>query len=118
MSAPLAIIVDDSLTLALLLSRQLEALGYQVQLREPVQLHSPMPATAELVCVELHGVGSNGFKILRALRRACQCRLLLLTASGRRSDIAWGRSAGADAVLQRPFSGDDLAACLAGEQSS
>lgn len=115
MSMPLAIVCDDSATLGLLLTRQLEVLGYRVQLMTPEQLRLPFAEVPALFCVELLGNNSNGFKLLRQLRRYHKCRCILLSASGRRTDIAWGTSAGADAVLLRPFGLTQLAQCAAVE---
>ena len=112
MNMPLAIVCDDSVTLGLLLCRQLATLGYRVQYIAPEQLRLPLAENPALFCVELLGNHSNGFKLLRQLRRHHACRSLLLSASGRRTDIAWGRAAGADAVLLRPFSPAQLARCV------
>lgn len=112
MNAPLAVVCDDSATLSLLLGRQLETLGYRVQQLTPAQLRLPLTETPALFCAELLGNASNGFKLLRQLRRHHACRSVLLSASGRRTDIAWGRAAGADAVLLRPFSFEQLAQCV------
>ncbi len=112
MSAPLAIVCDDSATQALLLARMLAALGYRVQTLAFDQLQLPLPEAPAVVCVELFGAVRNGFKQLRHWRRHHECTLLLITATGRCTDTAWGVLAGAAAVLQRPFTVDALAQCL------
>lgn len=114
MNAPLALVCDDSATLGLLLARELEMLGYRVKSITPAQLVLPLPEPPVLCCIELLGNNVNGFKLLRQLRQHHDCRAVLLSASGRRTDIAWGRSLGADAVLLRPFTDGQLARCITG----
>ena len=109
---PLAIVCDDCATEALLLGRMLVALGYRVQTLAFDQLVLPLREAPSVVCVELFGAAHNGFKQLRHWRRHYDCTLLLLSASGRCTDEAWGLLAGATAVLQRPFSTARLAECL------
>lgn len=113
MNAPLAVVCDDSATLGLLLARQLETLGYRVQSFAPDQLVLPLAEPPALCCIELLGNHSNGFKLLRRVRKHYDCRCVLLSASGRRTDIAWGRLSGADAVLLWPFTSAELARCAA-----
>lgn len=112
MTMPLAIVCDDCATQALLLTRMLAALGYRVQILAFDQLTLPLAGVPAVVCVELFGANRNGFKQLRHWCRHHECALLLVSASGRRTDDAWGVLAGATAVLQRPFSAAQLAECL------
>lgn len=117
MNTPCAVVCNDSATLALLLTRQLEALGYRVRSITPDQLLLPLAEPPDLCCIELLGNYSNGFKLLRQLRRHHDCRCVLLSASARRTDVAWGRAAGAHAVLLRPFTVEQLAHSAVGEAS-
>jgi len=110
---PLAVVCDDSATLALQLSRMLEELGFVVQVCDPCELNLPLPVEPALICVELLGSHSNGFKLLRRLVVHHKCPRLLLTASGRRADHHWGRRAGATAVLARPFTLQQLQQSMA-----
>ena len=112
MNPPLAIVCDDCATQALLLTRMLAALGYRVQTLAFDQLQLPLAEPPSVVCVELFGATRNGFKQLRHWRRQYDCTLLLITATGRCTDEAWGLLAGAAAVLQRPFTVDALVQCL------
>lgn len=101
-AAPVAWVLEDSVALALQLRRLLETLGYQVHVTDAAQLALPLSPAPALVCVELLGVDSNGFKLLRRLAAVHACPRLLLTASGHSTDHNWGLRAGATAVLQRP----------------
>ncbi|MES2606098.1 MAG: response regulator [Pseudomonadota bacterium] len=101
-AAPVAWVVEDSAALALQLRRLLETLGYQVCIAEAAQLALPLQPAPKLVCVELVGIDSNGFKLLRRIAAVHDCQRLLLTATGRNTDHNWGLRAGATAVLQRP----------------
>jgi DNA-binding response OmpR family regulator len=112
-STRLAWVVEDSVTLALQLTRLLQELGYQVQHGDATRLRLPLVPAPALICVALLGTGYNGFKLLRRLAAAHQCPRLLLTASGRRTDFGWGLRAGATAVLAWPPTRDDLQRLLA-----
>ena len=112
---PLAVVCDDSATLALQLSRMLEVLGFAVQVCDPCELNLPLQVEPALICVELLGSYSNGFKLLRRLAVHHKCPRLLLTASGRQADHHWGGRAGATAVLARPFTLQQLQQSIAPE---
>lgn len=106
---PLAWVLDDSTALAVQLRRLLETLGYEVCVVEPARIALPLTPTPALICVELLGIDSNGFKLLRQLALAHACPRLLITATGRSTDQHWGLRAGATAVLSRPCSLAQLA---------
>ncbi len=111
-SAPLAVVFEDSATLALQLTRMLAELGFAVQVCDPSLPNLPLQPVPALICVELLGAGSNGFKLLRQLAARHACPRVLLTATGRSTDHNWGRRAGATAVLQRPFTLQQVRACV------
>ena len=102
MSTPVAFVLDDSAALALQLRRVLEALGYEVYTLDPARLVLPLTPAPALICIELLGLESNGFKLLRQLAAVHECPQLLMTATGRVTDLHWGLRAGATAVLRRP----------------
>ena len=116
MNAPLAVVCEESATLALQLQRALEALGFAVQVCDPAGLNLPLHPAPALICVELLGSHRNGFKLLRQLALHHACPRLLLTASGRSSDVYWARRCGATAVLARPFTLQQLQQCVAAAQ--
>jgi CheY-like chemotaxis protein len=110
--APLAVIVDDSPLLLLQLQLQLVTLGFGVTaVTDAARL--PAPATgAAVVFIELQLMQANGFRLTRLLARCCSCPLILLTGTGRRTDLQWGLRAGACAVLKRPVRDSELRAVL------
>lgn len=107
-----ALILDDSPLLAAQLARQLEACGLRARtLTSPEELYE-LAGTAALVCIELQLFGANGFQVARSLAARCSCPLLLLTGTGRGTDLQWGLRAGARAVLARPLAASTLHATL------
>ena len=112
---PLAVIFEDSATLALQLRRLLEALGFAVQVCDPSTMNLPLQPMPTLICVELLGNNSNGFKLLRELALHHACPRVLVTASGRDTDRHWGLRAGATAVLARPYTLLQLQRCVGRE---
>ncbi|MDY6984700.1 MAG: response regulator [Pseudomonadota bacterium] len=112
MTQPLALIVDDSTFLAMHLARQLEGLGFHAHVPvDAADLHERM-AQAALICVELELFHASGFEVTRELAEQCACPLMLLSGSGRKTDLQWGLRAGARAVLQRPVRADALRTAL------
>ncbi len=113
---PLAVIFEDSATLALLMTRALHELGFAVQVCDPAAVNLPLQPEPALICVELLSSNSNGFKLLRQLALHHGCPRVLVSASGRSTDQHWGRRAGATAVLMRPFTLKQLQGCVMKEQ--
>lgn len=109
---PLALIVDDSPFLALHLARQLEALGFHAHVPADAADLRAHAARAALICVELELFHASGFEVTRELAERCACPLVLLTGSGRKTDLQWGLRAGASFVLQRPVREAALRAAL------
>ncbi|HEY0963184.1 MAG TPA: response regulator [Pseudomonadales bacterium] len=113
MVQPLALVVDDSPFLALHLARQLDECGFHTQVpADAAELRALAPQAA-LVCVELEQFHASGFELTRELAEQCACPLVLLTGTGRNTDLQWGRRAGASVVLQRPIRAAMLRAALA-----
>ena len=113
MAQPLAVVVDDSPFLALHLARQLEACGFRAQISADTSGLRRLAAEAALVCVELELFQASGFEVVRELAEHCRCPLVLLTGTGRNTDLQWGLRAGASAVLQRPICARALGSALA-----
>ena len=109
---PLALVVDDSPFLALHLARLLEGLGFNARIPvDATELRALAPEAA-LVCVELELFHASGFEVTRELAEQCACPLVLLTGTGRNTDLQWGLRAGASAVLQRPLRAGAMRAAL------
>lgn len=98
-----AVIIQESATLGLLLSRQLQGLGFAVEHVQQAAMELPLQPAPDLICLELLYSNGNGFKLLRCLAAHHHCPRLLFTDSGHSSDQNWGLRAGATAVLTRPY---------------
>ena len=99
---PLALVCNDSRTLALQLCQQLEALGLNTDIAGSEAEVFAKAEASELIFIELQFSGSNGFQITRQLSGRCNCPLVLVTGTGRSSDLHWALQAGAATVLTRP----------------
>lgn len=106
-----AAVICDSPVLSLQLSRQLTNLGCAT---ETFQGHPGKMRLAEfsIVLVELMLAGNNGFALLRSLRAELTMPLVLISGTGRSSDLHWGKTAGATCVLERPLDVGALAGAL------
>lgn len=116
-----ALIIDDSPILGLQLGQWLEGFGFTVRSISAVDCESACrgagherawPQELALIFVELAQAQGNGFQLLRQLQPLTRCPLVLVSGSGRSSDVEWGLQAGAAAVLSRPLASAALAACL------
>jgi CheY-like chemotaxis protein len=109
---PQALIVDDSPFLALHLSRLLAAQGLQARVpADPGELRALAPEAA-VIFVELELFQASGFEVTRELAEHSPCPVVLLTGSGRNTDLQWGLRAGASVVLPRPVTDMTLRAVL------
>lgn len=111
------VILDDSPLLARQLQQELARFGQAaVILPDEAALLAAAP-DAGMAFIELHPcVGNNGFQLAREIKRSCGCAVVLLSGSGRSTDLAWGLRAGAVAVLQRPLQQAPLRMLLAAQQ--
>jgi CheY-like chemotaxis protein len=109
---PLALIVDDSPFLAVHLGRLLEALGLQARTPSAPAELCALSAEAAIIFVELELFQGSGFEVTRELAARCACPLVLLTGTGRNTDLQWGLRAGASAVLPRPVTARALRTTL------
>ncbi len=101
----MALVVDDSPVLALQLQRQLQSLRMRV--RTVINASALDAATvldtaaASVIFVDVQLLHGNGFAIARRIAMA-PCPVVLISGTGRSTDIQWGRGTGAAAVLSRP----------------
>jgi len=96
------LVVDDSPLLAARLQQMLATLGLVA-----TTVHEPDAAPAlavgvALAFIEIQLLHDNGFQLARQVR-AAGCQVVLLSGSGRATDLQWGLRAGARAVLTRPL---------------
>ena len=109
---PLALILDDSPFLALHLAQQLGALGLRAQRTASREELLTLAGSAAVVLIELQHFAANGFQVTRELASSCSCPIILLSGTGRSTDLHWGLRAGARAVLTRPVQASALHSAL------
>jgi len=109
---PLALIVDDSPFLTAHLSCLLLSLGLEARVPGDAEELRLLAAKAAVIFVELELFQACGFEVTRELAAQHTCPLVLLTGSGRKTDLQWGLRAGASAVLPRPLTATMLHTAL------
>lgn len=110
---PLALIADDSPFLAAHLQCLLLSLGIGARVAADVMELRTLAAKAAVIFVELELFQASGFEVTRELAgQWCSCPLVLLTGTGRKTDLQWGLRAGASAVLPRPLTAATLQRCM------
>jgi CheY-like chemotaxis protein len=108
----LVLIVDDSPFLAAQLSCLLMTLGLEPRIPADAMELRALAAEAAVIFIELELFHASGFEVARELAAHCSCPLVLLTGTGRKTDLQWGLRAGASAVLPRPVTAAALQALL------
>jgi DNA-binding response OmpR family regulator len=109
---PLILIAEDDPRIADLISKNLEAAGYEVQ-RSPdggralADLERLKPA---LLVLDLGLPGVEGLQVLRRVRQTSDMPVLVLTARSAESDKLLGLELGADDYVTKPFSTAELVA--------
>ncbi len=112
-SAPRIALIEDDESLALLLSYNLDAMGYAVEwtahgAEALKRLLSDPPA---LVVLDWVMPGLSGIEILRQIRQNAHTRtlpVLMLTARTDREDRRRAHELGVDAFMAKPFAVGDL----------
>jgi DNA-binding response OmpR family regulator len=106
------LLVEDAKDLAQVVTRELEAEGYEVvQASEGVTAleqfarHQP-----DLLILDWMLPGLDGLEVLRRVRRTSAVPVLMLTARGEEMDRVIGLEVGADDYLTKPFSMRELIA--------
>lgn len=101
-SLPQALILDDSPVLSLVLQAQLEAEGLTVRAVGTEAELLQQATGAAVAFVELQLWQCNGFRVARRVAGMQACPVVLISGTGRRTDLHWGIRAGAAVVLTRP----------------
>lgn len=106
------LLVDDTLDLAQVITRELENNGYEVS-----QVHDGLAAVEwlsakepDLVILDWMLPKLDGLEVLRRLRQRSVVPVLMLTARGDEIDRVVGLEVGADDYLSKPFSLRELVA--------
>lgn len=116
-SARLVLVADDDPDILQLVVFRLQRLGHEVLTaadgqRALMLAHERRPALAVL---DVSMPGLSGYEVTQALRSDPETRgirIILLTARVQDGDVERGREAGADAYVTKPFSPQQLAACV------
>jgi DNA-binding response OmpR family regulator len=107
------LIVDDSPTLCLLMTRALEKAGYEVITASNGQdgLQQALRARPHCIILDVVLPGMSGFGLCRQLRALDpQRRLSIIMVSTKKTslDQSWGLRQGADRYLPKPFTNETL----------
>ena len=109
------LIADDEPNILIPLEFLFKREGFEVQLATDGERARDI-AIAErpdVVLLDVVMPKMNGYEVCRALRadaRLCDIKIIMLTARGREGEQARGKAAGADRVVTKPFSTQDLIA--------
>ncbi len=114
-SAPKILVVDDDTNMASAIRRVLVRQGYEVEVAHSgfeagVRLSTANP---RLVTLDLQMPGMDGLEVLALIRAeyGVAIRVLVVSAAGEQR-LAEAHSAGADAVMHKPFDNDELIAAV------
>jgi DNA-binding response OmpR family regulator len=105
------LIVDDDLSMRLLLAEYFRRLGYEVAEKESAEeaLEPALSGTFDCFIFDVSMPGMSGLELLRRVReRGVQAPALFLTAHDAVEDKVAGFHAGADDYLAKPFSPREL----------
>lgn len=107
----LILVVDDEARIVKLARDYLEAAGFRVQSAAdgPAALAAARQARPDLIVLDLMLPGMDGLDVCRALRRASDVPIIMLTARAEETDRLIGLELGADDYIVKPFSPRELA---------
>ena len=109
---PMILVVDDEPKIVRLVSDYLEAAGFSVSSARTGDeaLMRARTAPPDLVILDLGLPGTDGLDVTRALRRAGDVPIIMLTARDDETDKLIGLELGADDYVTKPFSSRELVA--------
>jgi DNA-binding response OmpR family regulator len=113
LNAAKVLVIDDSVTLCLIMARALEKAGYQVITASngKVGLIKALQERPHCVIIDVVLPGISGFGLCRQLRALDpQRNLSIIMVSTKNTDLdhSWGLRQGADRYLPKPFSDKTL----------
>jgi DNA-binding response OmpR family regulator len=114
---PVVLVADDDEDILALVSLRLQRSGYEVVTArdgaEALRLAWERIPDAAVLDVSMPGMtGIDVTKHMRSNELTSRIPVVLLTARAGENDIAAGLAAGADEYITKPFSPQDLRACL------
>ncbi|MFS0723655.1 response regulator transcription factor [Paenibacillus sp. 1P07SE] len=100
------VLVEDDSELRSLISRMLEKYEYRVSVIERFDdvVGQIMEAEANVVLLDIHLPGVDGFHICRAIRKQSHVPILMISARNTESDQILAMELGADDYMVKPFS--------------
>jgi DNA-binding response OmpR family regulator len=106
------LVVDDDPEIRGMLTRLLEAEGYQVRDVSTAQeaLSQLTTRPPDLMILDVMLDSEDGFSVLAHIRRTSDLPVILVTARSQESDRVFGLKLGADDYVVKPFSSAELAA--------
>ena len=106
-------IADDELDFVSTLRSRLEFEGYRIETAPDGKeaLERILKEKPDLILLDILMPTMNGYQVCRELKGNADTRsipIVMLTAKSQASDRFWGKEAGADVYLVKPFDLDDL----------
>lgn len=107
-----ALVVDDEVALANLVTSYLKEEGFQVEVAIDGEeaLRQARTLDPDVVVLDLGLPGIDGIEVCRRLRTFSDCYVVMLTARAEEVDTLIGLSVGADDYMTKPFSPRELVA--------
>lgn len=118
MSAKSILVVEDSATELLALTKALESRGYQyfVATDGEEALQKAVKQKPSLILLDVVLPKKNGFQVCRQLKSSPetnQIKIIVISGKNQESDRYWGLKQGADEYLTKPVKTDDLLGAIA-----
>ena len=106
------LIIDDDLTLGIMLREYLRRYEIEVEIRHngELGLEAASRGNPELILLDVMLPDMDGYAVLQRLRVYSDQPVMLLTARGHKADRIRGLELGADDYLPKPFDPDELVA--------
>lgn len=111
-----ALVVDDSKSIRMILSRTLEEIGWQVEQaangKVAIQWLDSQPVPAELVLIDWNMPEMNGIELVRSIRersRMSNSKLMMVTTETESEQMEEALAAGADEYVMKPFTKEIIA---------
>ncbi|MCC6537698.1 MAG: response regulator [Bryobacterales bacterium] len=111
-----ALVVDDSKSIRMILSRTLEEIGWQVEQaangKLAMQWLDSQPVPAELVLIDWNMPEMNGIELVRHIRQRSEMsrsKLMMVTTETECEQMQEALAAGADEYVMKPFTKEIIA---------
>ena len=109
---PYILVVDDDLNISRLEQLYLEKEGYEVKVaadgNEAIESFRKLPP--DLVLLDVMLPGTDGYEVLKAIRKSGSITVIMVTAKGETFDKVLCLELGADDYIVKPFDGKEMIA--------